>query len=140
MSASHPPKCGCKPCRDKRRRGYIKNYYRRLPPDKRATLSNKRRAKSYGVAHEEYSRSEIMRRWNYRCCYCDARAEHLDHVHPLSKGGADAAHNMVPACASCNLSKGAKPLAEWAETFGPEPRHRLTHPSEKDQAKGLPWN
>jgi 5-methylcytosine-specific restriction endonuclease McrA len=167
VSASHPPKCGCKPCRDKRRRGYIRDYYRKLPPDKRATLSNKRRAKAYGVAHQEYSRSEIMRRWGYRCCYCNARAEHLDHVHPLSKGGADAEHNMVPACAPCNLSKGAKTLAaktlaEWALTFrkdaacaedatehvaqgsdpirarASEPGNQLAYPPA--ERKGLPWN
>lgn len=59
-----------------------------------------------------------MVRWRGRCAYCDALAEHLDHVHPLSKGGADAEHNIVPACQKCNLSKGAKTLAEWAETFG----------------------
>ncbi|MER8014256.1 HNH endonuclease [Streptomyces griseoluteus] len=116
---SHEPKCPCKPCRDKRRRGYIKNYYRKLPPDKRHELTHKRRAKSYGVEHEAYSRTAIMRRWAYRCAYCDARATHLDHVHPLSKGGADKESNMVPACAGCNLSKGAKTLAEWALTFAP---------------------
>jgi 5-methylcytosine-specific restriction endonuclease McrA len=48
-------------------------------------------------------------------------ATHLDHVHPLSRGGADAEHNIVPACARCNLSKGAKTLAEWAQSFAPEP-------------------
>ncbi|MET8691751.1 HNH endonuclease [Streptomyces bauhiniae] len=116
---NHEAKCPCKPCRDKRRRGYIKNYYRKLPPDKRHELTHKRRAKSYGVEHEAYSRTAIMRRWAYRCCYCDARATHLDHVHPLSKGGADKESNMVPACAGCNLSKGAKTLADWALTFAP---------------------
>jgi 5-methylcytosine-specific restriction endonuclease McrA len=47
-------------------------------------------------------------------------ATHLDHVEPLSKGGADVESNIVPACAPCNLSKGAKTLAEWSLTFGPE--------------------
>ena len=50
------------------------------------------------------------------CAYCgesgseshgpDGKLWHLDHVHPLSKGGADATHNIVKACAYCNLSKG----------------------------------
>lgn len=138
MSA-HPPKCSCQPCRNKRRKAYIKDYYRKLPKDKRHTLSQKRRATAYGVEHEEYSRTEIMRRWSYRCAYCDARATHLDHVHPLSKGGADKASNMLPACATCNLSKGAKTLADWALTFGPEPGHRLPSRSTEATRRDLPW-
>jgi len=115
----HDAKCPCGPCKAKRRKAHIKNYYRKLPTDKRHTLTHRKRAQDYGVEHEPYSRTEIMRRWAYRCAYCPARATHLDHVHPLSKGGADAAHNIVPACAGCNLSKGAKTLAVWALTFGP---------------------
>lgn len=111
------PSRACGECRGKRRGAHIKNYYRRLPPDKRHTLTHKRRAVGYGVDHEEYSRTAILMRWRWRCCYCDERAEHLDHVHPLSKGGADAPRNIVPACASCNLSKGAKTLAEWVESW-----------------------
>lgn len=61
-----------------------------------------------------YSRETIFARWGYACCYCDARAEHLDHVVPISKGGADAEHNLVPSCAACNLDKGAQLLADWA--------------------------
>ncbi|QNE74017.1 HNH endonuclease [Streptomyces finlayi] len=114
---THDAKCPCGPCKAKRRKGYIKDYYRKLPKDKRHTLTHRKRAQDYGVEHEPYSRTEIMRRWGYRCAYCDARAMHLDHVHPLSKGGADKASNILPACAGCNLSKGAKTLADWALTF-----------------------
>ncbi|MGY5131292.1 HNH endonuclease [Streptomyces nigrescens] len=88
--------------------------------DKRHELSAKRRATAAGVEHESYSRTAIMRRWGYRCAYCDERATHLDHVTPISKGGADREANMLPACQRCNLTKGAKTLAEWAETFGPK--------------------
>ncbi|MFI2188009.1 HNH endonuclease [Streptomyces sioyaensis] len=68
-----------------------------------------------------YSRTAILSRWRYACAYCGAHATHLDHVTPLSKGGADVESNIVPACAPCNLSKGAKTLAEWSLTFGPDP-------------------
>ncbi|WP_454333456.1 HNH endonuclease [Streptomyces glaucescens] len=60
-----------------------------------------------------YKRSEVFARWNGRCCYCDAPAEHLDHVQPISRGGRDILSNVVPACADCNLSKGALTLTEW---------------------------
>jgi 5-methylcytosine-specific restriction endonuclease McrA len=60
-----------------------------------------------------YKRAEVFARWGGRCCYCDAPAEHLDHVTPLSRGGRDVLANVVPACADCNLSKAALTLAEW---------------------------
>ena len=37
---------------------------------------------------------------------------HADHVIPLSKGGLHKRSNIKMACASCNLSKGAKLLQE----------------------------
>jgi 5-methylcytosine-specific restriction endonuclease McrA len=76
-----------------------------------------RRARKARVPREPYKRAEIFARWDNTCCYCPAPAEHLDHVHPISKGGADAAHNLVPACAPCNLTKSNKSLADWASTF-----------------------
>jgi len=39
---------------------------------------------------------------------------HMDHVVPVSRGGLHCAENLLPACASCNLSKGAKLLEEMA--------------------------
>lgn len=41
---------------------------------------------------------------------------HMDHLWPVSKGGTDDTSNIVTACASCNLSKGAKTLREWMLT------------------------
>ena len=47
------------------------------------------------------------------CVYCAAPAPHVDHVRPLSRGGWEHECNLVPACAACNFSKGAKLLTEW---------------------------
>lgn len=121
VTAKGKPTSACKTCRRKAQAQHIKNYYRRLPPDKRHELTHRKRAEHYGVEHVPYSRTEILVRWGYLCAYCGDLAEHLDHVEPLSKGGADVEANIVPACAHCNLSKGAKTLAEWAGTFGPVP-------------------
>lgn len=111
----------CATCRRKAQAKHVKNFYRRLSPDERHRLTHKRRAEEYGVTHQAYSRAEVFKRWGHRCAYCNAPASHMDHVHPLSKGGNDVESNVVPACQHCNLSKGAKTLAEWAETFGYEP-------------------
>lgn len=45
--------------------------------------------------------------WGNKCAYCGAKAEHVDHLQPRSKGGADCLTNYVPACSRCNLTKSA---------------------------------
>jgi 5-methylcytosine-specific restriction endonuclease McrA len=47
------------------------------------------------------------------CVYCGNRAQHVDHIVPLARGGHEAPYNLVPACQPCNSSKGARLLAEW---------------------------
>ncbi|MFI6319741.1 HNH endonuclease [Nonomuraea sp. NPDC050556] len=47
------------------------------------------------------------------CAYCASPAEVIDHVDPLAVGGSHTAANVVPACSSCNLSKGDRLLIEW---------------------------
>lgn len=44
---------------------------------------------------------------NSTCYLCKAEAQELDHVVPLSKGGADHVLNHRPACVSCNRRKGS---------------------------------
>ncbi len=60
---------------------------------------------------------EIQAEFDGRCTYCLEYPERLemDHVIPLSRGGNHTADNIVPACRSCNSSKGNKLLSEWAE-------------------------
>ncbi|WP_412775182.1 HNH endonuclease [Streptomyces platensis] len=85
--------------------------YRRRASEKGRAV---RRARAARVVHVPYRRAEIFASYANECVYCGAPAEHIDHVVPISKGGADAAHNLLPACAPCNLSKSDKSLAEWA--------------------------
>jgi RHS repeat-associated protein len=49
------------------------------------------------------------------CTYCNKpTATQSDHVVPYSRGGATEIDNLVPACGSCNPSKGNKELGtEW---------------------------
>ena len=59
-------------------------------------------------------RAEVVERCGAGCWYCGAsEAPTLDHVMPRSRGGADDPENLVPACKSCNSSKGAKTPEEW---------------------------
>lgn len=65
-------------------------------------------------AYEEL-RSEVFARDGLKCRYCGKTSRtraglHLDHVIPFSKGGMTTAANLVVACETCNLRKGAKLL------------------------------
>ena len=107
----------CGSCRKVAASRHRKAYYARIGADKRHTLAQRKRAQQAGTEHVPYSRKAVLQRWGYTCAYCDAPAEHLDHVVPLSKGGDDVESNILSACASCNLTKSNKTLAEWAMTF-----------------------
>lgn len=65
-------------------------------------------------------RAESFARASGQCEYsgfllsrCHRPAEHADHLHPWSRGGATSLENCVAACQRCNLSKGAKILPAW---------------------------
>lgn len=48
------------------------------------------------------------------CLYCAADGpSEVEHVVPVSRGGAHDELNLVPACRRCNASKGKKLLSEW---------------------------
>lgn len=83
---------------------------------KRARLSRKRRRK---VALRDNDLSDaqwaaITSSWG-GCAYCGAtdRALQRDTVLAISRGGAYTLENVVPACASCNASKGNDEVTGW---------------------------
>jgi hypothetical protein len=59
---------------------------------------------------------ELFRRDRFICAYCGGlfseRDLTRDHVHPISKGGADTWVNCVTACMTCNHKKGDKLLQD----------------------------
>ncbi len=58
------------------------------------------------------TRAALMHRDRYRCAYCGARAETIDHVVPRSRGGQHSWENCVASCARCNHRKADRMLAE----------------------------
>lgn len=50
---------------------------------------------------------ERMAYYGHRCWMCGGPFEHIDHVKPLARGGSHALMNLRPACATCNVRKGA---------------------------------
>lgn len=83
-------------------------------------VGRKRRAAITGSMVAPFTHTDLLAHWEALgltdCVYCGSPYEHADHVIPLSRGGAHSRDNLVPACAACNLSKGAKLLEEWLPT------------------------
>lgn len=55
----------------------------------------------------------LLEAYDGKCAYCGVRAETWDHIIPVSKGGVTDLWNIVPACKSCNSSKGSRDVYEW---------------------------
>ena len=51
------------------------------------------------------SRRAVFARDDYRCQYCGARADSIDHVVPRSRGGSHVWENLAAACRPCNMRK-----------------------------------
>lgn len=47
-----------------------------------------------------------------RCAYCRGPATSVDHVWSRSRGGSDHPNNLVPACRTCNATKGTRSLLD----------------------------
>ncbi|MFM7642634.1 MAG: HNH endonuclease [Cyanobium sp.] len=74
-----------------------------------------------GVFLEDLCPKSHARRWRRslhhltgRCClYCGHPSQSIDHVRPQSLGGLSVTENCVPACLSCNGSKGDSEVFYW---------------------------
>jgi 5-methylcytosine-specific restriction endonuclease McrA len=62
-------------------------------------------------------REAVFERDEWRCVYCGEQfapsALTIDHVQPQLRGGDGSGGNVVTACATCNLRKGHRRLAEF---------------------------
>ena len=66
--------------------------------------------------HQQWKETVIF--FGGECAYCGRtmhKGERLtrDHLEPVSEGGLTTQDNIVPACSSCNSSKGAEEWREW---------------------------
>lgn len=63
------------------------------------------------------TRAALMHRDRFRCAYCGAKADTVDHVVPRSRGGGHTWENCVAACSACNHRKADKLLSELGWTL-----------------------
>lgn len=66
-------------------------------------------------------RFEVFKRDGFVCQYCGAHPPtavlHVDHIHPVAKGGDGGIDNLITACETCNLGKGARLLSVAPESL-----------------------
>lgn len=98
-----------------RKRDYMRAYYQEHKTDWR-TGEHARRAEQLGAPGSHSTRDwlRLLNRYDGRCAYCEAPATQRDHIVPLTRGGTNFIGNIVPACGTCNPSKGAQFITEWA--------------------------
>lgn len=58
-------------------------------------------------------RTAALRRENWTCRYCGARATEVDHVLPRAQGGLTVLANLAAACQHCNREKGNRTPEQW---------------------------
>lgn len=85
----------------------------------RRAAQARRRAGSKEISTKEMS--AWLSSQKKACYWCGARcakAYHIDHYEPLSRGGRHEISNLVIACPPCNLRKSAKDPYEFASSIG----------------------
>ncbi len=103
----------------------LARLWRKNNPETAKGTATRRRARlkdgrSPGVTLPEWL--DVLAANGHKCAYCggnkNGKRLERDHVLPLFLGGLDEPSNVVPACRSCNASKGGKPLQEWLKRRG----------------------
>lgn len=90
------------------------NDYNKQHPDvvRAAHIRRKEREGLETITGEEWREAQSY--FGGRCAYCGKELPlEMDHLIPTTRGGRATVDNIVPACRSCNSSKGAKPFREW---------------------------
>jgi len=94
--------------------------WRESNPDAHRAGAHRRRAAKRRLNHGDATAAgigAIFAAFDGLCAYCLSEpATHVDHYIPLKLGGLHALDNLVPACVSCNTSKGAKHPEAWLYT------------------------
>jgi 5-methylcytosine-specific restriction endonuclease McrA len=94
-----------------------RNHRRVVPLPRSARGIARRVRRILTPSHRIALKRAALRDCLKRCVYCAEQlaleAATLDHVHPISRGGANDSGNLVVACAPCNRMKGDLLPAEF---------------------------
>lgn len=92
-----------------------KRAEREAHPAAYRTWKYNHRARKYGASDlSEAELAPLLDRFGEPCSYgCGRPATTLDHVVPLSRGGAHSVANLALACRQCNAQKRERTPEEW---------------------------
>ena len=101
----------------KRAKDWMKSQPRARYRGWRTAIDQRRRARKLGACVGEVRFEKAIMDFNGLCGICGEKLEddqiHLDHIIPLSRGGAHTQENIQPTHALCNCLKGAKLPCEF---------------------------
>lgn len=100
----------------RRHPGALRDWHSRNPQKNGYYLNARRvRQKGNGGSHTLQQWLALVSAHGGACFYCARVPTRLtrDHAMPLTRGGTDDIDNIVPACQSCNSSKGTKTSKEF---------------------------
>lgn len=109
---------------NREKRAAYKREYRRKYPEQHREEVRRRNSRIRSVESEEYTTRQVFERDSGICYLCgellfldvphpERSFASIDHVVPISRGGADTLDNVRIACLSCNLRKNDKTVEEY---------------------------
>lgn len=73
------------------------------------------------TAISKKTRFEVFKRDGFECQYCGAHPPsvilHVDHIHPVAKGGKNDMDNLITACEACNQGKSDRELSDVPQSL-----------------------
>lgn len=94
--------------------------WRKNNPGEKNVHNQTRRAKKSGLVSTltQDQWEHILNEFNNTCAYCGVgdKKLHQEHFVPVATEGEYTQNNIIPACKSCNSSKGKKSFWEWYPT------------------------
>ena len=90
---------------------YMRNYMAQYREKQKKLLGNSKLCEN-GLPIDEWS--AVLDYFNHECAYCGSKEGlEQEHIIPVNDGGEYKIGNIVPACRSCNASKGSKSVDSW---------------------------
>lgn len=101
------------------RAAQVRNY-RAKNPDKVREFSTKRSAGKTGrLPRGTVPRIGTLQKWKCAICRVSlSKAYHVDHIHPLARGGSHVPANIQLLCPNCNVRKSAKDPMDHMRSLG----------------------
>lgn len=94
------------------------NYERRLEIARHSAAVRRARKLSANGSYTQHEARDLFNKQHGRCANCNVRLKmktaHLDHIFPISNGGANDIANLQWLCRACNCRKSAKDPFVWA--------------------------